>query len=130
MDRSVYSDFAPFDLQQQEYPKRIREDILNFLYLVQKQLHQIESLTVTDLYALHPSQWYRFPTKIQMLTFGTYRKFFPLVELLSVILAPLYLEFGILPDLYPLFPDRMKEYEKTILPSLKKAGILVFSREI
>jgi len=130
MTKSIYSDFAPYNLMLQEYPKEIKARTLHFLNSTHNILKQKKRHTITILYACHPSQWHRDPTRIQMLTFGTYRKFFPVVELLSEILAPLYLEFEILPDIFPLFPDRMKEYDRIILPTIRKSGILIFSQEL
>jgi len=130
MQQSKFSDFAKYSVPDDRLPPRMDKAALTFLRSIRQEISEVERTTVSDLYACHPSQWRRTPTRLELITFGTFRKFYPVVEALSEMLAPLYLEYGILPDIWPIVspPDRL--LEKDVVPLLRRTGILVYTREM
>jgi hypothetical protein len=129
MQQSKFSDFAKYSMPDDHLPRRMDKAALTFLRSVRREISEAERTTISDLYACHPSQWQRTPTRLEFITFGTFRKFYPVVEALSEMLAQLYLEYGILPDIWPIVSPPERLLQKDVVPLLRKSGILVYTRE-
>ena len=68
-------------------------------------------------------------SKLIFYTFGNFRSFFKIIDRTSKLLAPLYLEYTILPIISPITQKELSlqiEYDGGILKNIAKKGILTY----
>lgn len=120
-----------YNLKSERFPPKMRKSTVTFANMVFRQVEQAGISPVRRLILLPPTDWWRKPTYIRLYVVANVRKPYDLVEKLSWILAPVYTEMLVLPEVHVISIEQWKSYKETgakIWRELKKHGLVVYEQ--
>jgi hypothetical protein len=123
-------DIPAFDIYAHRMPGGMWQPLQSFLSHTQDTVGTNRPRTVSSVVAYHPKDWQRKSSHVEFYVFGSFRSFFPAVEQVARILAPLFQEYSILPIITPIETRNWNEILATDgkpLMKIKRSGILVFN---
>ena len=120
-----------YNLKSERFPPKMRKITFTFANMVSGQVEQARIPQVRRLILLPPTDWRRKPTYMKLYVVANVRRPYTLVEKLSRILAPVYMEMLVLPDVHVISIEQWKSYKEAgakIWRELKKRGLVVYEQ--
>jgi len=120
-----------YDLKSERLPPEISQGTFTFASTIFRQFKQAKISKVRRVVLLPPTDWWRKPTYMKIYVVANVRKPYTLVEKLSRILAPIYTEMLILPEVHVISIKQWKSHKEArteIWQTLQKRGLVVYEQ--
>jgi len=120
-----------YNLKSERFPPEIKESTFVFAKMIFRQLERARISQVRRVILLLPTDWRRKPSYMRLFVCANVRKPYTLVEKLSRIFAPVYMEMLILPEVHVISIKQWQSYKEArtkIWRELKKHGLVVYEQ--
>ena len=121
-----------YNLKSERLPPKISGKIFTFGNMTFRQLDQAKINQIRKVVLLPPTDWSRKPTYMKLYVVANVRKPYSLIEKLSKILAPVYTEMLILPEVHVISIKQWELYKRArskIWRELEKHGLVVYEQQ-
>lgn len=120
-----------FSVPRERLPRDLHRHTAAFLFHASNVLRDARVPTLGALVCLPPTEWRRKSTYLDTFLLGSFRKQWPIVKKVSKVLAPVYVEFLVLPVLHPI-PQKIwrlhVESKTSLWRELAREGVVVYLR--
>ena len=121
-----------YNIYDEKFPQKINKDILHLSYWIRDALMEAEINTLHWAVVTHPSYWNCKPFSVNLFVFGSFYRFYPIINKLAKVLTPICIESRIIPILWPINLQQWRmhiEAKSHLCKKLSCKGLLIYSKE-
>jgi len=124
---------AKYSVYDSAYPERVDQAYVTFALAVRDAAITSAPSTLSELAIVLPRGWYRRQRALDVVVLGSFRRPPRVILQVARLLAPIYLESGILPIVQPVVTRewlKAEETESEPFARVRERGILAFTRAL